>query len=307
MERHRLRAYIILFFVYAIWGFSTPIIKFTLGGVSPLLFLFYRFLISSIAAFFIFLFTGFHFPKDNQTRLILIVYGILSTSVSLGLLFFGLENTTALDSTLITLAAPLLISAAGVVYLKEHVTNKEKLGMGIALVGTILTVLGPLTQAGEGGKVFSGNLLTFLYLLVTIIPSIQAKILLRKNITPIMMTNLSFILGFLTIAPFVVLKYSSIEIFSMFTSLSFPYFLGILYMALLSGTLAYFLSNEAQKTIEVGEASVFTYLYPIFTTPLAILWLGEKITPYFVVGAIIIGIGVMIAEFKKTRYNKASS
>ena len=74
-------------------------------------------------------------------------------------------------------------------------------------------------------------------------------------------------------------------------------------MALLSGSLAYYLSNKAQKSIEIGEASIFAYLYPIFSTPLAVIWLGEKITPMFTMGAVIIAIGVAIAEIKKRRYN----
>ena len=72
-------------------------------------------------------------------------------------------------------------------------------------------------------------------------------------------------------------------------------------MAFLSGSLAYYLGNKAQKTIEIGDAAVFSYLYPIFSTPLAVLWLGEKITPMFIIGGIIITIGVVMAEIKKPR------
>lgn len=307
MEPHRLRAYIILLFVYALWGISTPVIKFTLGGIDPLLFLFYRFLISTIAAVPIFIFTGFHFPKENRTRLNLILYGFLASPIALGLLFFGMQTTTALDSTLITLAAPLLISAAGVVYLKEHVTKREKVGMAIAFVGTIFTVLEPLAQAGGDGTKLSGNLLVFLYLLVTIIPSIQAKVLLRDNVSPSLMTSLSFIVGLAVVAPFAFIFHGTSGLITTIVNLPLPYYLGILYMALISGTLCYTLANEAQKTIEVGEASVFSYLYPIFTTPLAVFWLGEKITYQLIIGAIVITIGVIIAEVKnnlKTQNSK---
>ncbi len=301
MEPHRLRAYIILLFVYTIWAVASPVIKFTLGGVSPLLFLFYRFAISSVAALFIFILTGVHFPKDKKVILNLLLYCLLSSSVTLGLLFFGLENTTFLEAPLITVAAPLLISTAGVIYLKEHVTKREKLGMGIALAGTIFSVLGPLIQGAGSGIRLSGNILIFLYLIITVIPSIQAKILLRDGVSPITMTNLSFIVGFLSIIPFVFLGQGRSQVISTLIALPFPYFLGILYMALLSGTLAFTLSNEAQKTIEVGEASVFSYLYPILSAPHAIFWLGEKITFPFIIGAVIIAIGVVIAEYKKRK------
>lgn len=301
MNPYRLRAYFTLLFVYAIWGLATPVIKFTLGGISPLLFLFYRFAISTAVAIPIFLISGIHFPKDRKTIFILISYGILASSVSLGLLFFGLENTTVLDATLITLMIPLLISAAGVIYLKEHVTKREMFGMAIALVGTIFTVFEPLIQSAGDGTRLSGNILVFLYLLVTIVPSIQAKILLRNGVTPSLMTNLSFILGFITLVPFVFLKYNLGSVVATLQNTPIQYHLGVAYMALLSGTLAYTLANRAQKSIEVGEASVFSYLYPIFSAPLAVFWLGEKITLPFIIGAIIITVGVIIAEYKKSR------
>ncbi len=77
--------------------------------------------------------------------------------------------------------------------------------------------------------------------------------------------------------------------------------LGVWYMALLSGTLAYTLQNRAMQTIEVGEASIFGYLMPIWAAPLAFWWLGEKITIPFIIGACVIAIGVVIAESKKNR------
>ncbi|MDP3994763.1 MAG: EamA family transporter, partial [bacterium] len=77
--------------------------------------------------------------------------------------------------------------------------------------------------------------------------------------------------------------------------------LGVLFMALISGNLAYSLWIKGQKTIEIGEAALFNYLYPVFAIPLAILWLKETVTIPFVIGAIIIVIGVFIAEIKKRR------
>ena len=77
-------------------------------------------------------------------------------------------------------------------------------------------------------------------------------------------------------------------------------------MALISGTLAFYMSNKAQKSIEIGEQSLFAYLYPLFSLPLAVLWLGEKIMPIHIIGGIIIVIGVAIAEIKKRRYNTTS-
>jgi len=74
-------------------------------------------------------------------------------------------------------------------------------------------------------------------------------------------------------------------------------------MAIFSGSIAYYLFVRAQKSIEVSEAVLFNYLQPIVTIPLAIIWLNERLSTSFILGAIIIAIGLIIAEYKKKRYN----
>lgn len=301
MNPARARAYIELLIVSVIWGIAGPVIKYTLGGFDSLTFLIYRFGLSSIVAIASFILLKTRLPKDRKTLWDLITYGFLTSTVALGFLFFGLENTTVLDMSLITLAVPLLVMIAGVVFLNEHVTKREKIGMAIALAGTFLTIIEPLLQDGNGALRLSGNVLIIGYLIATAWSAVLAKEVLRAGVSPLTMTNVSFIIGFLSLLPFALIanRHSLIAI----PSVPLPYHLGVFYMALLSGSLAYYLGNKAQKTIEIGEAAVFAYLYPIFSTPLAVVWLGEKITPTFWVGAVVITIGVMVAELKKKRYN----
>lgn len=299
MNPARLRAYILLLIVTAIWGLASPIIKYTLGELDPVTFLTYRFGISSFVALITFLILGFHFPKDSNTLRRLFLYGFLTSTVALGFLFFGLKNTTVLDASLITLINPLVITIAGVWFLKEHVTKKEKLGLGIALLGTLLTVIEPIIQNHGGAIRLSGNILIVGYLLTTGWSAVLVKRLLRADVSPIVMVNTSFVIGFLSLLPVAIFKFD----FEAISSLALSYHLGVFYMALISGSLAYYLSTKAQKTIEIGEASIFAYLYPLFSTPLAVFWLGEKITPMFGVGAAIITVGVVIAEMKSKRYN----
>ncbi|KKU09296.1 MAG: hypothetical protein UX13_C0044G0005 [Candidatus Woesebacteria bacterium GW2011_GWB1_45_5] len=301
MNPARNRAYLNLLIVTAIWGVAGPIIKYTLGGFDSLTFLVYRFGLSSMLALVTFAVMRPHFPKDKKVFWNLIAYGFLTSTVSLGFLFFGLENTTVLDMSLITLANPLLIIIAGVMFLNERVTRKEKIGMTIALAGTFLTVIEPLIQNGNGALRLSGNVLILGYLIATAWSAVLAKELLRKDVSPLTMTNVSFIVGFISLLPFALII-NSRALLSI-PSVPLPYHLGVFYMAFLSGSLAYWLGNKAQKTIEIGEEAIFSYLYPIFSTPLAVIWLGEKITPVFIAGAAVIALGVFIAEMKRKRYN----
>jgi drug/metabolite transporter (DMT)-like permease len=73
-------------------------------------------------------------------------------------------------------------------------------------------------------------------------------------------------------------------------------------MAVFSGNIAYFLWHKAQKTIEVSEAGLFTYLQPIFAIPLAVLWLQETVSLPLLVGGVVTATGVFIAEYKKNLF-----
>lgn len=302
MSKSRLTAYLMLLLVAAIWGVAGPVIKFGLGGLSALPFLTYRFFLSSILALLSFLILKPHIPKDKKILLAVLLYGFLNSTVTLGLLFFGLEKTTVLDMTLITTMTPLVIFFFGARFLHERITTQEKLGMGIALLGTMTILFEPILRTGNGLLQFSGNILIFIYLIFTSVTTVLAKKLLRLDVSPLTMTNFSFIIGFLSLL-YLSFFFGADKLLVDIKNLALPYHLSVVYMAILSGNLAYFLANKAQKTIEISEASVFSYLYPIFAAPLAIFWLKEKITPIFVLGAIVIIIGVIIAEYKKRRYN----
>ena len=296
MSSHRVKAYFYLILVAAIWGMAGPIIKYTLGGIEPLPFLTIRFFISSLIAVPLLLFRKTNIFQKKHFKKALI-FSFLASTVALGLLFAGIERTTALNATFITLIGPLLIAAAGVLYLNEHITKREKVGILIAFIGSVFLILQPLLEYGLNSGQLLGNILVFGYLLANTVSVVYAKQNLREHVDPLDLTSLMFIVGFVTLFPITLFLYKG-DFITQISTLDTSHYLGILYMALISGSLAYYLWIKAQKTIEVGEAALFGYFKPIFATPLAIFWLGESFTPMFIFVTIIIITGVAVAEYK---------
>ncbi len=301
MNPARKRAYIELLIVSIIWGVAAVVIKYTLGGFSPDIFLTYRFFISTIIALIIFAFTGIKLPKNPKTLGLAAFNGFLLSTVSLGLLFLGTDKTTSIDANLISSMAPIMIVVAGVFFLKEHVTKRETIGILIALSGTLITIIEPTLADGTSG--LYGNLLVLLSVIVSVATAVIAKVVLRDEVDALFATNLSFIIGFLTVTPIALFFHSPADIIHIISITPISYHLGVFYMAILSGTLAYILWHKATKSIEVSEVSLFAYLYPIFGLPLSVLWLKEKITLPLVIGSVVIALGVILAEVKKKRYN----
>ena len=302
MNPHRLRAYIFLLIVAVIWGIAGPVIKLTLKGLPPDIFLLYRFFISSIVAVIIFITTGIKFPKEPKIIRDIVIYAFLNSIVTLGLLFWGMNKTSVLDMSLISLFGPILIILAGAIFLKDHITTRERIGIAIAFVGSALLVVEPLLKNHNGQSGFWGNLLILASLTSSAFCGVMLKKLLRRGIPPSFLANITFLIGFLTLLPFIMIKYNLAGSFSIIKNAPFPYHLGVIYMAIFSGTIAYGLYNLGQKTIELSEAALFAYLHPIFSAIIAITVLGDKLTTPVIIGSVVVFVGVMVAEMKKRRY-----
>ena len=301
MSAARTKAFILLLITTLIWGAATIILKYTLNGITPLPFLSYRFLISGGLGIVSLLFYRGKLPKTARSWIIIAVYSFLSTTMSLGLLFLGLAKTTVLDLILITLIGPLMAEIAGVVFLKEKVTRLEKIGTFIALSGALLTILEPALEAGHSFGGLGGNLLIFTSMFADIASLLLLKKLIKNDISPTILTQISFIIGLMTLLPISIVFMGVGPFMQIVWELPIQYHLGVLYMAIMSGTVAYALRARAQKAITVGEAGLFGYLGSIVSAPLAVIFLHETITPLFITGAILIGIGVGVAEYRKKR------
>lgn len=301
MTSPRLRAYFYLLIVVVIWGIAPAVIKFGFSELPPFLFLAYRFLITTLVLLPFYLKSkNRHVSFNNWPLLILVSF--LGSTLNLGLLFYGTNLTTSLDSSLISATSPILAILGGILFLKERVTGREKLGVTITLFGTIIIAIESVFAGSNGISTrTTGNIFILLSNMSFVSYLVLSKKALRNKVEPFTMTFWTFLVGFLTVVPFALSEINIDKILPKLISISFSAHLTVIYMAILSGALAYYLYQKAQKTIEASEASVFNYLPPIVTAPVSMLWLHETISRPFIVGSVIIAIGVILAEWKKTR------
>src|SRR5688572_10759991 len=107
---NRSRAYSILLLVTIIWGIAGPVIKATLNYFPPSVFLIYRFAISSIIGLFFIKSITKHFPKNIEDIAEVLIYGLMTTTIGLGLLFLGFDNTSSFAATVISAASPIFVA-----------------------------------------------------------------------------------------------------------------------------------------------------------------------------------------------------
>lgn len=288
----RLVAYSFLLTTVAIWGVAAPVIKYTLEFTPPFAFLFWRMLINSVIILPFLLWHLRQHPVKLSDWPRLTFLGFLGASATLALVFLGFDRTTSLDGVLIVSLSPIFIVIGAGLFLKERVTRLERAGLAVAVAGTLIAISEPILESG----IFAlDNLVGNLLVLGSVFTWAAFVLASKKDYdrhSPFLINGFSFLVALGTFFPAAILEGGFLP------TLPQPALPGILYMSLVSSIIAYMLHGYGLKFIEASEASLFYYLQPVFAAPFALFWLGEKITPAFVIGAAVIAAGVILTEYR---------
>ncbi|PJE67484.1 hypothetical protein COU95_02165 [Candidatus Shapirobacteria bacterium CG10_big_fil_rev_8_21_14_0_10_40_9] len=306
MTKKRLTAYLLLILTSIIWGIAGPVIKHTLQFIPPFTFLFWRFLLASLIFLPFFIWFARKEKETLKTLLPIVPIGFLGIPFCLSFVFLGFERTSALDGTILSALAPIFIVLAGVFFLKEKVTRIEAAGLAIAIAGSVVIVSQPLLEGGAfAQRNLTGNLLIIISDLIWTVYVILSKVEFKKH-SPFIITAVSFFTGLVAIFPLALFEKGP-QIFNFqFSIFNLNALWGVLYMVIFSSVLAYFAFESGLRLIEASETTLFAYLQPIFAAPVAVFWLGERISPPFLLGAGIIAIGVFLSEYRSGRRTLSS-
>ena len=284
--KNRTLAYSILLLNTALWGFSAPIIKYSFQFVSPSLFLFYRYVFAASLFLPIFLLYRSR-TKHHINHVRTFFVALLGTPLCLLPLFYGLNQTTALEASILESTSPIFTILTCLLFLKETLKPKERRGLALAILGTFLIVLEPLLTGHNQVRLsVQGNLLIVLSNIIW-----TAFLLLSKKFktSPVHLSFYSFVISI----PFFYFVSTSQHLSFSLNPQALP---GILYMAIGGSIIAFWAYQEGQRRIEASEAAVFTYLKPAFAIPLSIIWLKEAFSPVAILATILIIVGVFVSE-----------
>ncbi len=270
-----------------IWGASLPIYKWTLEQVQPFTFAFLRFFISFLILI-PFVRKDFKFEKKDIPKLIFA--SIVSITIQIPLLFFGLQLAPSINAPIIISAGPILLLGSSVIFLKEKISSKLLAGTLISLFGVMVLMFNPALESGFSGAVL-GNFFIFLATICSVVQVLIIKKIVERN-GALITVFLTFLIGSLTLLPPAFLEYNSVGLFP----INIKFLIGIFYAVILSSILAHYFLFFGLKNIKVSETGVFTYVDPIATILVAIPLLHEVITETYLISAVLVFLGIYIAE-----------
>ena len=224
----------------------------------------------------------------------LIPFCIISVVGFNSLFYLALQETTALQATLVQSVLPVLVLLLGLVILKTPISARQGWGVVFSIAGAALIVIrGDVAviatlelNRGDGWALAAVS-----------VWALQAFLMRWKpkdiDIMPFM--TAMAIIGLTLMTPLYLWETATFKPMP-FTGTSVLY---VLYIGIFASVLGTTMWNEGTYRAGAAEAGYFGNLYPIFAGLLAIVILGEEPRWYHLTGAALVVAGIWLATARR--------
>jgi drug/metabolite transporter (DMT)-like permease len=280
------------------WACAFPFIKLVLREVSYVTLTILRFLVVCIASLVVItlkykILTPLR-KKDVIPIFLLGLFGVMGYHFSLN---YGEEYVSSSVASLIVATIPVFSVIFAVIILKERLTVWRLAGLLAGLTGvTVISLLGIRDTTLEV-KYVSGLLAVLASAILGSLYSIFGKKLLVRY-SGLSLTLYALLLGSIILIPSAAMYTSLIDEISRVSLVSW---LSVIFLGLVSTTLAYVLWYMALERRAASEISIYLYGVPLLSTLISYILFNEQLTMYFFIGAGLIITGLACINKKSNK------
>lgn len=228
----------------------------------------------------------------------LIAQGLLGVTGFNSLIYLAMQHTTAINAVLVNSCIPVIIVFFSWILYKERLKMMQCLGVCISLSGVLLII-----SAGNPADLLSlkfnrGDILVFLAAICWALYSANLK-RYPKELHPLAYQIGIMITGLIALTPFYLLELLSGKTFTInITTVG-----TILYVSIFASVLAFIFWNRAVTELGANLAGPFIHLMPVFSTILAVSFLGETFTSNHLRAILLIFGGILLTTIKRRAKN----
>jgi drug/metabolite transporter (DMT)-like permease len=272
----------------SIWGGMYVVSKVVLEIIPPFSLVSLRLILGALTLAVVLWIHGF--PKISRKQVLQVLgVGLVGYGISLSLQFLGTKLSTAANGSLVTSATPAFVLIFAWLLLKEKITWLRLISLLLATLG-VIAVIDP-RSAQLNPDLFLGNLA----LIGAALTWALYSVLVRKttqNLDVIPFSLIAFLGGLPVVMPAGVWELKTIGV----GEIGLGVVGGVLFLGIISTALAMVLWNNAFALVDANLASLTFFAQPVVGTLLGWLFLGEQITPLFLLGGLLIGLGLVISS-----------
>jgi drug/metabolite transporter (DMT)-like permease len=275
----------------SIWGGMYVVSKAVMAVIPPFILLTSRLLLGILTLYIVIALRSGLKVTSKQFWQIFGV-GFVGYGISLGFQFVGTNLSTASNGSLVTSATPAFVLIFAALLLKEKITWRRMLALLVASLG-VVAVIDPRT-AQLSSDLFLGNLALVGAALTWALYSVLIRKVTR-NMDVLPVSLIAFAGGLPVSIPLGAWEASTQGIGAITPGVV----AGVLFIGIISTGLAMYLWNSAFAILDAGVASLTFFAQPVVGTVLGAIFLKEAITPLFIIGGVLIGVGLLISSTEK--------
>ncbi len=268
----------------------TPIFaKLSVAEISPLSFGFFRFGTAAIL-FYITLKIrkqDLKFERKDYPRLLLL--SLLCIPLNQFFFLSGIKLSLASHSGIIYSLNPVYAYIIAVLIRYEKFQLSKLFSILLTVLGIVFIFYEGITASQVNNNVISGDVLLLFAVL-----TFSMYLTLGKNIIEkygaLKASAFIFIVGSIFYVPLFIYDLPNLT----FANLTYKGIIGYFYLSFVVAYLAYFIWYYALKNIAVSKLTTLSNVSPLLTVLFSIIFLGEHISLFFIIGSAVTLIGVFI-------------
>jgi drug/metabolite transporter (DMT)-like permease len=223
---------------------------------------------------------------------IMLVLGATGVALFNIVAYIGLSGTTALNVLLLQSSLPLVVTIWMFTLFRDRPSGWQIAAVTISLAGVAFVAAHGSLEALVTLRFYRADLLVAASVVIY-----GAYIVLLRRRPDV--HHLSFMQGIMGLGVLMVLPFYLWELSRGVTmTIHWQSFVSIGYVAVFPSFISYLLFNRGVQLIGATRAGQSTHLIPIFGSIMACLCLGESLHLYHLVGVVLIGLGILLAQWK---------
>lgn len=271
------------------WGTATTATKYALAGFGPATMLFVKLAAATVVLWMVLLALGGR-PAPKKERFALL--GLFEPALAYGALTVGLTYTTATNASLLGATESCFVLVFAAIFLRERIRSRSVLGLLLAVAGVLALDGGSFGAGFNVGDllVIGGSLAAAIYV------TLAAKV--APTIDAIAMTTYQFTFATVFTLPLMLWFWlSGREPVPM--NVEPRYWLAAVFVGGVCFALSFLLYNYAIKFVPAGLAGLILNMEPVIGVLTAIVFLGEILTVWHVLGGALVVGGIMLFPASK--------
>lgn len=273
-------------------GGNFTALKFALDHSTPLLIAGMRTVIGGTFLLGFAFLRGERFPTSRRDLFNIFMVSLSITTVSSGLLVFGVSRVTAGVASLVASTMPMFTAVLALVLMKTQISRLAGLGLAVGFAGT-LVLASPSLGGGSG-------MIGIVSLIVSAIAWAFGNVYMKwqdmTNVSPIMLVGVQLYMSAMCLIPFALVVEGTSD-----TEWTLGLFAPLLYAAIPANAVTFALLATVVRKATPTQAASTAYLIPLFGVFFGWLIRDERLGIVELMGGVLIIMGVYVLVTANTR------